>query len=426
MVYLFNKKSKIIEVDLKKQLVWGNNIPIDTKLQLEKSLSGYQVSGFPSDLTDEIVNLFNRQFNVTMSVINPKNKFEMLDSKSNTCAAMSKLKEKYTDDSKMQHYINLFFPETGFIHSLKDIDNLLKSKKNKGLVIKLDQGKVNMNVLVLPPDELQKFTSSEEVIVAIANRFRSFQTIKDVLKSMSNNKLIWQEFVDIQNEEMRALYYLTSDNRLAFGGYSTSVTENGYWKTIHSVPQGHKAIFDAIDNDAFQYFNRIVKELMDTHINLHSEFSNGLYDESINLRVFCVDILPNRVNNKIVPVISEVNPNFTGNHFAYHSFMEFQAQQAIDSKQLHSWLLSYPINIPQQLDAQEIVTTIKSVYSEHFDIKKDPFDLGGFIFGTDETYLILGLNFPTLAKNTTKEYIERMDKFSMNLQSQLKTQRSLN
>lgn len=420
MVYLLNKKSNVIEIDIKNQLIWNNKLPIKTKAEMEKSLTGNQVSGFPNSLIDEAVNLLEHRFGVHMNIINNLKTYELLDSKTNTCKAMLKLKEKYADDTKMKHYLNLFFPDTGFIHSIEDIEDLLQTKKHTGLVIKLDRGILSANVLILPPSKLQQFTSARQVVMAIANRFHSLQSSEEVLQAMSNTEFIWQEYIDIQNNEMRALYYVTPNNQLEFEGYSSNLTENGYWKSFHFEPQAHKETFDAIDNDALAYFNRIVQELMDTKINLYREYSKGLYDEDINLKIFCVDILPKSDFNKVIPVISEINPNLTGHNFAYHSFLKRQSQETTDKNHFYTWLLSYPINTPQLLSAEDIVSEIKTVYSEHFDIRKDPFDLGGFIFDINETYLVLGLIFPTLAKDAAKEYIERMDKFSISLQSRLK------
>ncbi len=419
IVYLLNKRNKIIEINLNENTISGNQSLIQTTGDLQYYLTGNKISGVNGGWVDHAIHLIESRFNLPIKNLTHKDTSQLLESKSNTCQAMLTIRNKYQHDKKMLEYIDLFFPETGFINSLDDIETLMTSKKDKGFVIKYDRGDSTMNVLVLPPEKLQNYKTAEDILFAVANRYASITSMDEAFRALSDQTLIWQEYIETHDKEMGFLYYITKDNQLAFGGLSTDSMKDSYWKASHAAPKSHIALFNAIDDEAFSYFDTLINELINTKINLHAGYSNGLQDKNINLKIFGVDILPKQKGGKIIPVVSELNPRFTGNSYPVHSFLNYEASNTINDNQLFTWLISNDITLDEDMNAETIVSEILSAYEMTFDSEADPFELGRLILGGGETYLKLFLSFPTLNKVKLDGYLKAMEQFSITLQERL-------
>ncbi len=361
---------------------------------------------------DEILEVFSHQYQVRFNLLNDATISKRLESKSNTCQAMLDLKQTYQDDPKMSYYLNLYFPNTGFVKSADHLKVLMHEYKQKGIVFKLDEGSGTNNVFVASQPILEKLLTHSEPLNIISDRLTDIKDIAELNQAIEKKELIWQEYFDIDFNELNFLLFKNNEKLYKIGTVAFCLYHNNHSHGSYYTTANKKQIFSHIAPDAFDYFERIAHLLFERKIKLAFQSEPHVNLSAINLKIIGFDLLPIVENGKLIPKISEINPRMTGESHVIQGFFA-QPKSTFSHGKIYLSLTTDNIPLDPEISAADFHEKFNRAFDEAFSEHSPEIsvELTRLLiqqpFNAFETYI----SFYPLERAQQQEAVQRMQTF---------------
>ncbi len=347
----------IIEFNQHNRQLKINNQPYSPdKHNLKNIIHCDYLAGFGYADSEYMQKVLAEDYGIHLQLIVDSKSHLLIESKTNTTEAMLLLKARDHEDARMRFYLDMFLPETGFIHDRASLFAILVRYAAKGVVFKLAESSAGSGVFIIKPSFISEVLSLQKS--GVKDPLQPFSMYPALYKAMlSNAPFTWQAyFSDDEIVIEKTIQFVNNDSFTHF--YTTSeVIDNTVY--LGSLFEGDTFLSEFADlpDDAARYYRRITKALMDIKVNLSADYSMGLADPALVLRSFDTSVIVTKKNGLRYPVISEINARLSLNPLLVSDVLldkNFAAAQGHG----YMWLRTERMPVPPNADVSRVADAL--------------------------------------------------------------------